>query len=166
MFDRTHSGYILPEDFTVVATAFEKALCARNISHDCEEADCLARRAISLYMNGTRDEWALEFSLRNACRHSFEQSSRHAGSSTQVVDLLPELSAWARSLTGSPEAAIALTERTLQHAIDHMAEFVETSDVRRWLVRIMVELRQGRGRCLRSSNNGLEWVKAPDRNGE
>lgn len=155
MSDRPQSGYILPEGIAVIATAFERAVSARNIRHDSEEADCLARQAISLYMSGTHNEWELELSLRDACRHSLEQSPRRAGSSVQVVDLLPELSAWARSLTGSPEAANALTERTLQHAIDHMAEFVETSDVRGWLVRIMVELRPGGSRGLRKSHDGL-----------
>ncbi|MBD9524950.1 hypothetical protein IB262_34400 [Ensifer sp. ENS02] len=146
MFDRTQSGCILPEGLTVIATAFEKVLSARNIDRDSDEADCLARRAISLYMNGIRDEWELEFRLRNSCRQFSEYTPRHAASSTQVVELLPQSSAWARSLTSSPEEATALTERTLQHAIDHIAEFVETSDVRGWLVRIMVELRLGRSR--------------------
>ena len=152
MFDQTQSGYILPEGFTVIATAFEKVVSARNIGRHSDEADCLARRAVSLYMSGTRNEWELELRLQDSCRHSFEQPSRHPrGGGAQVVDLLPELSAWARSLTSSPEEATALTERTLQHAIDHMAEFVETSDVRGWLVRIMVELRLGRSRRRRQS---------------
>ncbi|MFK0278417.1 hypothetical protein ACIQUG_32435 [Ensifer sp. NPDC090286] len=150
MFDQTRSGYILPEGFAVIATAFEKAVSARNIDRDSDEADCLARRAISLYMDGTRNEWELELRLGNSCRQFFEQTPRHAPSSTQVVDLLPELSAWARSLTPSREEATALTEQTLQHAIDRMAEFVETADVRGWLVRMMVELRLGRARGRRS----------------
>ncbi|WP_043612859.1 sigma factor [Ensifer sp. ZNC0028] len=156
MFDQTRTGYILPEDFAVIATAFEKVVSARNIGRHSDEADCLARRAIRLYMDGTRNEWELELRLRNSCRQFFEHTSRHAHSSTQVVDLLPQLSAWARSLTSSPEDATALTERTLQHAIDHMAEFVETSDVRRWLVRIMVQLRLGHSlRHRRRSPDGL-----------
>lgn len=155
MFDQTQSGCILPEGLTVIATAFEKVVSARNISRDSDEADCLARRAISLYMNGTREEWELEFRLRNSCRQFHEHTSRHTASGTQVVDLLPELSAWARSLTSSPEDANKLTERTLRHAIDHMAEFVETSDVRRWLVRIMVQLRLGHIRRRRRSHDGL-----------
>ena len=155
MFDQTRIGYILPEGFAVIATAFEKAVSARNISRDSDAADCLARRAISLYMNGTRCEWELELRLKNSCRQFFEHTPRRAPSSTEVVDLLPELSVWARSLTSSPEDATALTERTLQHAIDHMAEFVETSDVRGWLVRIMVELRLGRSRSLRRVHDAL-----------
>lgn len=126
MFDRTQSGYILPEDFAVIVTAFEKVFSARNIGRESDEADRLARRAISLYMDGIHSEWELEFRVRNSCRQVFEHTSRHAASGTQVVDLLPELSAWARSLTSSPEDATTLTEQTLQHAIDHMAEFVET----------------------------------------
>lgn len=155
MFDQTQSGCILPEGLTVIATAFEKVVSARNIGRDSDEADCLARRAISLYMNGTRNEWELEVRLRNSCRQFSESTTRHVASSAQVVDLLPHLSAWARSLTSSPEDAIKLTELTLQYAIDHMAEFVETSDVRGWLVRIMVELRLGRSRRRRSSHDGL-----------
>ncbi|KQX20965.1 hypothetical protein ASD01_29555 [Ensifer sp. Root423] len=139
-----------------IATAFEKVVNARNIGRDSDEADYLARRAISLYMDGTRNEWELEFRLRNSCRQFSEYTTRHTASSTQVVDLLPHLSTWARSLTSSPEDAIKLTERTLQHAIDHMAEFVETSDVRGWLVRIMVQLRLGHsGRHQRRSPDGL-----------
>ncbi|WP_043626489.1 hypothetical protein [Ensifer sp. ZNC0028] len=150
MFDQTRTGYILPEGFAVIATAFEKVVSARNIDRHSDEADCLARRAISLYMDGTRCEWELELRLRNSCRQFFEHTWRHAPSSTQVVDLLPQLSAWARSLTSSPEETTALTEQTLQHAIDHRAEFVETADVRGWLVRMMVELRLGRARGRRS----------------
>ncbi|KQX55452.1 MULTISPECIES: hypothetical protein [unclassified Ensifer] len=155
MLDQTQSGYILPEGFTVIATAFEKVVNDRNLGRQSDEADCLARRAVSLYMSGTRDERALELGLRNACRHAFDHSSRHAGSSTQVVDLLPELVSWARSLTGSPEGATSLTERTLEYAIDHMSEFVDTSDVRGWLVRVMVELRLGRSRRRPRSHDEL-----------
>lgn len=146
MFDQARFGCILPEGFTVIATAFEKVVSARNIDRDSDEADCLARRAVSLYMNGIREEWELELRLRNSCRQFHEYTSRHSRSSTQVVDLLPELSAWARGLTGSTEQATALTERTLEYAIDHMSEFVDTWDVRGWLVRVMVELRLGRSR--------------------
>lgn len=146
MFDQTRSGCILPEGLTVIATAFEKVVSARNIGRDSDEAHCLARRAVSLYMNGIREEWELELRLRNSCRQFHEHTSRHSRNNTQVVDLLPQLSAWARSLTSSSEEAITLTERTLQYAIDHMAELVETTDVRGWLVRTMVELRLGRSR--------------------
>ncbi|MGF6157756.1 hypothetical protein M2267_003015 [Ensifer sp. KUDG1] len=154
MFGRTQSGCILPEGLTVIATAFEKVVSARNIGRDSDEADCLARQAVSLYMNGTRNEWELELRLRNSCLQFSEYAPRHDASSTEVLDLLPELSTWARSLTASPEEATVLTERTLQHAIDHMAEFVETSDVRGWLVRIMVELKLGRSRR-RGTHNRL-----------
>lgn len=149
MFDQARFGCILPEGFSVIATAFEKVVRARNIGRDSDEADCLARRAVCLYMNGIREEWELELRLRNSCRQFHEHPSQHSPNGTQVVDLLPQLSAWARSLTSSPEEAITLTERTLQHAIDHMAEFVGTSDVRGWLVRIMVEVRLGRSRIRR-----------------
>ncbi len=155
MFDQTRSGYILPEGFTVIATAFEKVVSARNIGRDSDEADCLARQAVSLYMKGTRNEWELELRLRNSCLQFHEHTTRHTSSSTEVLDLLPELSVWAKSLTSSPEEATTLTERTLQHAIGHMAEFVETSDVRGWLVRIMVELRLGRSRRRRRLHDGL-----------
>ncbi|OWZ90781.1 hypothetical protein B9J07_26195 [Sinorhizobium sp. LM21] len=63
-----------------------------------------------------------------------------------VVDLLPELTAWAQSLTASQRAATALTEKTLEYAIENIDEFVATSDVRRWLVRVMLDLRLGRRR--------------------
>ncbi|MBZ7927034.1 hypothetical protein LAC81_25395 [Ensifer adhaerens] len=149
MFDQTQSGYVLPEGFTVIASAFEKVVAARNIGRHSDEGECLAREALSLYMSGTRDTWELELRLRNACRHTQISPPSSGGSSTQVVDLLPELSAWARSLTASPEAATALLEQTLEHAIDHVADFLDTSDVRGWLVRIMVEIRLGRSRIRR-----------------
>lgn len=148
MFDQTRSGYILPDDFNVVSTVFEKVLAARNIKHYSDEAECLAREALSLFMNGTRDAEELERRLRDYCGSGGNVSGGAGG--TEVIDLLPELSAWARSLTASPEAATALTEQTLEYAIDHISEFVETSDIRGWLVRSMVELRLGRGRRTRS----------------
>ena len=93
MFDQTQSGCILPEGLTVIATAFEKVVSARNISRDSDEADCLARRAISLYMNGTRNDWELEVRLKflpavfrvhdAACR----QQRPGCGSATPLVGL-------------------------------------------------------------------------------
>jgi hypothetical protein len=148
MFNQTRSGYILPDDFNIVSTVFKKVVAARNIDRHSDEAECLARQALSLFMNGNRDAWELECRLRDSCR-SMVNFSGGAGS-TEVIDLLPELSAWARNLTVSPEAATALTEQTLEYAIDHMSEFLETSDIRGWLVRSMVELRLGRGRRSRS----------------
>ncbi|SFH27245.1 hypothetical protein [Ensifer sp. OV372] len=148
MFDQTRSGYILPDDFNVVSTVFEKVVAARNIDRHSDEAECLARQALSLFMNGNRDAWELERRLRDYCASVGNVSGGAGG--TEVIDLLPELSAWARNLTVSPEAATALTERTLEYAIDHMSEFVETSDIRGWLLRSMVELRLGRGRRTRS----------------
>lgn len=146
MFDHRQSGYILPDGLAVISTAFDKTIRARNIARDSDEADCLARKALHLYMNGTRSACELELRLNDACRQSsgWEQSSTLAG--TQVMDVLPELSAWARSLTASPDEANALTERTLEYAIDHMAELIDTADLRGWLVRLMVDLRLGRGR--------------------
>lgn len=157
MFDQARFGCILPEGLTVIATAFGKVISARNIDRDSDEADCLARRAVSLYMNGIREEWELELRLRNSCRQFHEHTARHSRNNTQVVDLLPQLSAWARSLTSSQEEAITLTERTLQHAIDNMAELVETTDVRGWLVRTMVELRLGRRRRPTPAGQFQRW---------
>ncbi len=156
MFDQARFGCILPEGLTVVATAFGKVISARNIDRDSDEADCLARRAVSLYMNGIREEWELELRLRNSCRQFHEHTSRHSRNSTQVLDLLPQLSAWARGLTSSSEEAITLSERTLQYAIDHIAELVEATDVRGWLVRTMVEFRLDRSRRATSSKSAGE----------
>lgn len=153
MFDRLQSGYILPEGLTVLSTVFEKVLNARNIPRQSEEGEWLAREALRLFMSGVRDAWELERRLKDA-RRPLDHSPPLGGVGV-VVDLLPELTAWARSLTATPEEATALTERALQHAINHMAEFVETSDVRGWLVRIMVELRLGRSRRRRRVHDGL-----------
>lgn len=93
MFDQARFGCILPEGLTVIATAFGKVISARNIDRDSDEADCLARRAVSLYMNGIREEWELELRLRNSCRQSHEHVStlpqQHpgCGSAAPVIGL-------------------------------------------------------------------------------
>ncbi|MBD9597519.1 MULTISPECIES: hypothetical protein [unclassified Ensifer] len=138
MFVPRQSGYILPEDFTVISTVYEKVLSARAISRQSDEGEWLARYTLELFMTGTRDARELETHLKE-----FSLTMRGSGNSS-VVDLLPDLSAWARSLTTSPSEATALTEQTLEYAIDHVEEFIATSDVRRWLVGLMVELRLGR----------------------
>ncbi|MGN7803133.1 hypothetical protein ACTJKE_10420 [Ensifer sp. 22521] len=148
MLSPRQSGYILPQDFTVVSTVFEKVANARAISRESEEGECLARYALELYMTGTRNELDLEARLKEFCL-SIDHTMTASGGTT-VVDLLPDLSAWARSLTASPSEATALTEQTLEYAIDHIEEFIAISDVRGWLVRLMVELRLGRRQLQRS----------------
>lgn len=143
MSDQPQSGYVLPEGFTVISAVFDRVVDAKHIARHSDEAERLARQALSLYMSGTRDAWALELRLQQSSH--FIDYSPSKISNTQVVDVLPELSAWARRLTVSPEAATALTEQTLQCAVDHFDEFIEVEDVRGWLVRLMVELRLGRG---------------------
>ncbi|ANK76685.1 hypothetical protein FA04_28585 (plasmid) [Ensifer adhaerens] len=138
MFVPQQSGYILPEDFTVIATVYEKIVSARAINRQSDEGEWLARYTLELFMSGTRDARELETRLEE-----FSLPMSGDGKS-RVVDLLPDLSAWARSLTASPSEATALTEQTLDYAIEHVEEFIATSDVRRWLVRLMVELRLGR----------------------
>ncbi len=142
MFDQRQSGYILPEGFTVISTVFEKVVNARNIQRQSDEGAWLAREAIRLFMSGVRDAWELERRLKDAGR-PLDHSPPSEGGGI-VVDLLPELTAWARSLTASQHAATALTEKTLEYAIEHMDEFVATSDVRGWLGRVMLDLRLGR----------------------
>lgn len=143
MFDQPQSGYILPQDFTVVSTVFDKVVSVRGISRQSEESECLARYALRLFMTGTRDALDLEASLKEACP-SFDYPVPGSGKDTTVVELLPELSAWARSLSDSQSEARALTEQTLEYAIDHVEDFIATSDLRAWLVRLMVELHLGR----------------------
>jgi len=144
MFDRLQSGYILPEGLTVISTVFNKVVNARNIPRQSEEGEWLAREALRLFMSGVRDAWDLERRLKDARRPL--DHSPPSGGVGMVVDLLPELTAWARSWTASQRAATALTEKTLEYAIENIDEFVATSDVRRWLVRVMLDLRLGRRR--------------------
>ena len=144
MFYPQKSGYILPQDFTVVSTVYEKVVNARAISRQSDEGEWLARRTLELFMSGTHDAQELETRLEE-----FSLPTSGDGNS-RVVDLLPDLSAWARSLTASPSEATALTEQTLEYAIDHIEEFIAISDVRGWLVRLMVELRLGRRQLQRS----------------
>jgi beta-phosphoglucomutase-like phosphatase (HAD superfamily) len=144
MFDRLQSGYILPEGLTVISTVFDKVVNARNIPRQSEEGEWLAREALRLFMSGVRDAWELERRLKDARRPL--DHSPPSGGVGMVVDLLPELTAWAQSSTASQRAATALTEKTLEYAIENIDEFVATSDVRRWLVRVMLDLRLGRRR--------------------
>lgn len=144
MFDRLQSGYLLPEGFTVISTVFDKVVNARNIPRQSEEGEWLAREALRLFMSGVRAAWEQERRLKDARRPL--DHSPPSGAVGMVVDLLPELTAWARSLTASQLAATALTEKTLEYAIENIDEFVATSDVRRWLVRVMLDLRLGRRR--------------------
>ncbi len=95
MFYPQKSGYILPQDFTVVSTVYEKVVNARAISRQSDEGEWLARRTLELFMSGTRDARELEARLKE-----FSLSIDHtmtASGGTTVVDLLPDLSAWARS---------------------------------------------------------------------
>jgi hypothetical protein len=126
MFDRLHSGYILPEGFIVISAVFESVVNARDIQRQSDEGEWLAREAIRLFMSGIRDAWELERRLKDA-RRPLDHSPTSGGVGT-VVDLLPELTAWARSLTASQRAATALTEKTLEYAIEHLDEFVATSE--------------------------------------
>ncbi|KRD56453.1 hypothetical protein [Ensifer sp. Root278] len=151
MFYPQKSGYILPQDFTVVSTVYEKVVNARAISRQSDEGEWLARRTLELFMSGTRDARELEARLKEVSL-SIDHTMTASGGTT-VVDLLPDLSAWARSLTASPREATALTEQTLEYAIDHIEEFIAISDVRGWLVRLMVELRLGRRQLQRSALN-------------
>jgi len=93
-------------------------------------------------MHGLRDPRELERRLAERCQSA--PGATKAAADSKVADLLPDLSVWARGLASAPHEATALAEQTLQYTIDHMAEFVETTDVRRWLVQVMVELRLGR----------------------
>ncbi len=52
MIDRSRSGYLLPDGFNVVSTAFEKVVNERHISRFSQEGECLARHALKFYMNG------------------------------------------------------------------------------------------------------------------
>lgn len=103
MLSPRQSGYILPQDFTVVSSVFEKVAIARAISRESDEAERLARYALELYMTGTRDELDLEARLKEFCDPI--DYGIAAGGGTTVGDLLPDLSAWARALTASPSAA-------------------------------------------------------------
>ncbi|MBZ7927285.1 hypothetical protein LAC81_35690 (plasmid) [Ensifer adhaerens] len=136
------SGYVLPDDFIVICTALENVVNARNIDRRSEEGECLARHALDLFMSGTRRSWELELRLTETCR-ALEYSPLPSGK-TEVQDFLPELAAWARSLTASPRAATALSEQTLEYAIGHVDDFRKSSDVRGWLIGLMLELRFGR----------------------
>lgn len=110
MFDRRGSGYILPDGFAVVSAAFNRVADARQIARQSDEGQRLARHALHLYMGGTRETWELELRLSTTC--PVDHCPR-ANGNTEVVDFLPELTAWSRSLTASQEAATALAEQTL-----------------------------------------------------
>ncbi len=103
MLSPRRSGYILPQDFTVVSSVFDKVAIARAISRESEEAERLARYALELYMTGTRNELDLEARLKEFCDPI--DYGMAAGGGTTVGDLLPDLSAWARALTASPSTA-------------------------------------------------------------
>ncbi|MFK0276224.1 hypothetical protein ACIQUG_21290 [Ensifer sp. NPDC090286] len=150
MSDQRQSGYILPDGFSIISKVFEKVLNTRRISRHSEDGVRLARHALRLYMSGTRGPLELEHQLIDLCRPERDAQSVSGGTTT-VIDLLPELAAWARSLTPSPEAATELTEQTLEYAIEHFDEFVNTTDVRGWLVKLMVEVRLRRSRRLHNS---------------
>jgi len=135
-------GYVLPEGFSVICAALDKVFKGREIDPKSEIGECLARRALDLYMSGTRNPWELELRLRESCR--VFSSSPQPSSRTEVRDFIPELSAWAASLTASPKAATALTEQTLEYAIRNVEDFRKSSDVKGWLIGLMLELRFGR----------------------
>ncbi|MBD9650161.1 sigma-70 family RNA polymerase sigma factor [Ensifer sp. ENS09] len=137
MFDRQQSGYILPEGFSVVSKVFDKILDARNISRHSEEGERLARHALMLYMGGISGPLELEHQLGDPS-HDYREERGKA--QTTIVNLLSELLAHARSLCPSYEAATDLTEQTLEYAIEHVDEFGDGSDVKEWLVRMMVEI--------------------------
>ena len=103
MLSPRQSGYILPQDFTVVSSVFDKVAIARAISRESEEAERLARYALELYMTGTRNELDLEARLKEFCDPI--DYGMAAGGGGTVGDLLPDLSAWAGELTASPSAA-------------------------------------------------------------
>lgn len=145
MLDQRQSGYILPEGFTVISAVFERVMDARHIDRQSGEGEWLAREALHLFMSGIRDAWELELRLKEACC-PIDVSPPASAGGTKIVDLLPDLSAWARCLTASPTGATALTEQTLEYAVEHMDEFVTKPDVRGWLVRLMLDLRLGRSR--------------------
>lgn len=150
MSDLRQCGYMLPDGFTVVRTTFEKVVDTLSIDPEGEEGEALAREALHLYMSGTRNEWELELRLIN----THLKGTQPPVGAGDVVDLLPELSAWSRSLTASPSAATDLLEQTLEHAIEQADEIVEPSGVRGWLIRLMVELRLRRSPKHRS-HHGL-----------
>ncbi|WP_104668848.1 hypothetical protein [Ensifer adhaerens] len=143
MIDRPHSGYLLPNGFNVVSTAFEKVVDQRHISHFSQEGECLARYALKFYMNGTRNAWELEQKISNVCLF-VDRPPQPSPRDEEITAWLPELLAWARSLTTSPVEADALAEHTLGYAIEHFDEFRENTDLRDWLVGLMMERRFGR----------------------
>lgn len=55
-----------------------------------------------------------------------------------VVEILPDLSFWARTMRPDPRYAAELVEETLELAILHMEELNATSDMRRWFFQTMV----------------------------
>lgn len=146
MFNSKQSGYILPQDFTVLSTVFDKVVSARGISRQSDAAEYLAQRALHLFMSGTRNAAELEARLKDDQLPLAYAVASSGSSGTTVVDLLPELFSWARSLTGSETVATRLTEETLEYAIDHVEEFVAAHDVRKWMVGAMLKLRLGHPR--------------------
>lgn len=144
MIDRPRSGYLLPDAFNVVSTAFEKVVNERHISRFSQEGECLARHALKFYMNGTRNAWELEQKLKNVCLF-VDRPPQPSARDDEITAWLPELLAWARSLTHSPVEADDLAKQTLGYAIEHFDEFRGDVDLRDWLVGLMMERRFGRG---------------------
>lgn len=144
MISHPQSGYMLPDGFRVVSSVFEKIVNSRHISRHSKESECLARYALKFCMNGTGDAWELEQRLKNVCVF-VNRPPQPAPRDDEFSAFLPELLAWARSLTTSPVEADALAEQTLGYAIEHFDEFRENPDLREWLVGLMMERRFGRG---------------------
>ena len=71
-------------------------------------------------------------------RH-LDQRSRKVATGN-IVDLIPELRARARSFVGDPEAADRLVELTLKRAIDDDRPMPSGPDVGPWLLRLMDEI--------------------------
>lgn len=68
-----------------------------------------------------------------------DERSRVA-STGNIIDLIPELRARARSVVGDPEAADRLVELTLQSAIDDQRPMPSGADVAPWLIRLMDDI--------------------------
>lgn len=61
-----------------------------------------------------------------------------------VVEILPDLEFWARSVRPHPDFANELVEDTLELAIEHVEDLRAASNVRRWLFIAMIDIHVGR----------------------
>ncbi|ASP86735.1 hypothetical protein [Sinorhizobium meliloti] len=54
-----HTGAILPADVNMIAAVFTEILTDKGLRRDCEAAELIARRLISVYKSGHRERGEL-----------------------------------------------------------------------------------------------------------